>query len=597
MKCDDSRAQRSAKTWLGPLLVAGVGIASTGALAAMPAVTAPSPHPGLVLIQAPNQAEGQEPAGTATEPARDETPPDSFVELHEALAAARERLEELSRAAEAVAAAGQLQRELATVREENQQLLLELETWRAERAQLAAAKQSAEARALELTTAAEDATAKAQAIDEELVAVRWQNAQLNTSLAQARAARDKLEAEARQTQDALAAKIQELQTSSEQAAPDAARLREQLEESEQRIAAATSSRSAAEGRLAELSDRARQAEQEALGASQRLAAVDQELTAVREKFAVAEEARAQASARTAALGAERDQLRTQLADVAARLERTQADNTQLETQIAELREAAGSATDVARQNLIAVENRIRELNEALGAIGPAGGPLETDPLLLAEPDMRGAGEGAETQGSGQPAASEDATATPAAPESDDPEQVATEVAASDADADLELIKAASAANQPGDEQVAALLADLSVEKRVHVQGLLADLGSKVADQGLVTTVPGVLLFALNSDDVQESAHNTLAKVAELITVYDDRQVRIVGHTDAIGDAAYNKQLSERRAELVKQFFVDNFEVDEARLTTQGAGEAHPIASNATLEGRRANRRVEVLILD
>jgi OOP family OmpA-OmpF porin len=80
-------------------------------------------------------------------------------------------------------------------------------------------------------------------------------------------------------------------------------------------------------------------------------------------------------------------------------------------------------------------------------------------------------------------------------------------------------------------------------------------------------------------------------------VYDDRQVLIIGHSDAVGDAAYNKQLSERRAGLVKQFFIDNFELEGDRLSTQGWGESRPIASNATPEGRRANRRVEVLILD
>jgi OOP family OmpA-OmpF porin len=65
----------------------------------------------------------------------------------------------------------------------------------------------------------------------------------------------------------------------------------------------------------------------------------------------------------------------------------------------------------------------------------------------------------------------------------------------------------------------------------------------------------------------------------------------------MGDAAYNRQLSERRAELVKRFFVDNFELSADQLTTEGLGEARPIASNATAQGRRANRRVDVLILN
>ena len=58
-----------------------------------------------------------------------------------------------------------------------------------------------------------------------------------------------------------------------------------------------------------------------------------------------------------------------------------------------------------------------------------------------------------------------------------------------------------------------------------------------------------------------------------------------------------RQLSERRAELVKQFFVDRFKLAADRLSTEGLGEARPIASNDTPQGRRANRRVEVLILN
>jgi outer membrane protein OmpA-like peptidoglycan-associated protein len=142
-----------------------------------------------------------------------------------------------------------------------------------------------------------------------------------------------------------------------------------------------------------------------------------------------------------------------------------------------------------------------------------------------------------------------------------------------------------------------MLADLPLEKRQHVQGLLADLHSKLDERGLMTTVPGELLFAVNSDEAQAGAYDTLAKVAELIGMYDNRQVLIIGHSDARGDAAHNRQLSERRAERVKQIFVDYFELAADRLSTEGLGEARPIASNATPQGRRANRRVEVLILN
>jgi outer membrane protein OmpA-like peptidoglycan-associated protein len=96
--------------------------------------------------------------------------------------------------------------------------------------------------------------------------------------------------------------------------------------------------------------------------------------------------------------------------------------------------------------------------------------------------------------------------------------------------------------------------------------------------------------------VRSSAHDSLAKVAELIHLYQDQPVMIVGHTDAVGATEYNKTLSLRRASLVREFFIEHFDVEAARLATQGMGEQRPIASNATAAGRRANRRVEVLIL-
>jgi chemotaxis protein MotB len=589
MICGDSRAQRFAKAWWGPSLATLVGIGSTVELAAMP-VAPPGPQlSGPILIQGSTepQTDVQPPAGASSEAARDETAPGSFGELHEALAAARERLEELSRAAEAVAASGQLQQELAALQEENQQLQAEIAAVRAERAKLVAAQQAAEARAVELTEAAEQAKAKAQEMDQELVAMRWQNAQLNTSLAQARTTRDQMAAEARQTQNALRSKSEELEAAAEETAAETARLREQVEAGEQRMAAADRARSEAEARLSETRERLQQTEQEKARLNADLARVEAELATANEQRAAAEQDSAQLGERTAALEDERDGLRDRLAAVTERLERTQAANGQLEREVAELREAAGTATDVARQNLIAVENRIRELNEALAAIGPAAGPFETDPALMAEPGAPAPGEQADAEAPDSAAAVENVRVAPA-PQEPEP---------GGAEADLGRIKTASATHPRDDDEAAGMLADLPLEQRLHVQGLLADLDSKLDGQGLMTTVPGELLFAVNSDEVRESAHDTLAKVAELISVYDDRQVLIIGHSDAVGDAAYNKQLSERRAGLVKQFFVDNFELAEDRLSTQGWGEARPIAANTTPEGRRANRRVEVLILN
>jgi chemotaxis protein MotB len=589
MSCDDSRAQRLAKAWLGLSSAALVGIGSAVELAAMPATSSAPQLPGSILIQQSSEppVDVQPPPGPAREGAREEATSGSFIELHEALAAARERLEELSRAAEAVAATGQLQGELAALQEQNQQLQADIAAVRAARAELETARQAAEARAGEATDAAEQAKAKAQEMDQELVAMRWQNAQLNTSLAQARTARDQMQAEARQTQNALRTRLEELEAAAGQATSETVRLREQLEAAEQRAAAAGTASAEAQARLSETRERLQQAEQEKARAGEDLTRLETALATAKEQRAAAEQERAQVGRQTTAIEDERDELRDRLAGVSARLERAQAANGQLEAQIAELREAAGAATDVARQNLVAVENRIRELSDALAAIGPAGGPFEADPALLAQADAPAAGAQANLEAPPSAASVENVAAAARARE-DEPGGAAV---------DLNRIKTARLTEPGDDAEGAVMLADLPLEQRLHVQGLLADLDSKLDDQGLMTTVPGELLFAVNSDEVQGRAHDTLAKVAELISMYDDRQVLIIGHSDAVGDAAYNKQLSERRAGLVKQFFIDNFEVEGDRLATQGWGEARPIASNATPEGRRANRRVEVLILN
>ena len=583
MTLRDSRAQRFAITWGGPLLAALVGIGGANELAAMPLPATEAPLAGPTLIQQSTEPAAQQPAGAAGAPSANPSKPDSFTELREALTAARGRLEELSRAAEAVAATSQLQQELTALQAENQKLRAEIEAAQAERGELATAKQTAEARVTELTKTVEQATAKAREMDQELVAVRWQNAQLNTSLAQARTSADQMAAEARTTQTALQKRIEELEGGAKQTSAETARLRKQMEASRQRITATDSARTAAEARLNEMRDNLQQAEQEKASIGADLARAQGELAEAKQQ---AEREHAATGQRVAALEGEHDQLRTRLADITAELRRSETTKTELEDEVAELREAAGAATDAARENLIAVENQIRELNEALGAIGPGGGPLETDPALLAE----SAAPPERKQADGGGAAAAPVEKVPAAATPNQSPQPGG------ADADLQRIKTASVTH-PDDGEDSPMLADLPLEKRLQVQGLLADLHSNLDERGLITTVPGELLFAVDSDEVQSGAYDTLAKVAELIGTYDDRKVLIIGHSDAMGDAAHNRQLSERRAELVKQFFIDNFELTRDRLSTEGVGEGRPIASNATPQGRRANRRVEVLILN
>lgn len=72
------------------------------------------------------------------------------------------------------------------------------------------------------------------------------------------------------------------------------------------------------------------------------------------------------------------------------------------------------------------------------------------------------------------------------------------------------------------------------------------------------------------------------------------KIKIVGHTDSDGADADNLLLSKKRAESVKDKLVSSYQIDAARISTDGKGEAEPLADNKTKEGKAANRRVEFI---
>ena len=84
----------------------------------------------------------------------------------------------------------------------------------------------------------------------------------------------------------------------------------------------------------------------------------------------------------------------------------------------------------------------------------------------------------------------------------------------------------------------------------------------------------------------------LNQLTKLLTVHPElEKLWIEGHTDNTGTAAYNLSLSQRRADAVRDYLIQQG-VDSKRLVARGFGEEHPIAENKTSEGRAANRRVE-----
>lgn len=106
------------------------------------------------------------------------------------------------------------------------------------------------------------------------------------------------------------------------------------------------------------------------------------------------------------------------------------------------------------------------------------------------------------------------------------------------------------------------------------------------------TLPGVY-FAFDSDKVSPASAPALQAVVTVLTPHPDWRLVIEGHTDSVGGAAYNLDLSQRRAAAVRLALVEGYGIDGARLATAGFGLTQPVASNETAEGRARNRRVEL----
>lgn len=111
---------------------------------------------------------------------------------------------------------------------------------------------------------------------------------------------------------------------------------------------------------------------------------------------------------------------------------------------------------------------------------------------------------------------------------------------------------------------------------------------------LIVTMPQDILFALNSDTLRPDLQSDLRALATNLNNYPDSNVDIIGHTDNTGSAAFNQDLSERRARSVRNVLI-NSGVDGFRLRAVGRGEDQPVASNLDEAGRAQNRRVEIVI--
>ena len=114
------------------------------------------------------------------------------------------------------------------------------------------------------------------------------------------------------------------------------------------------------------------------------------------------------------------------------------------------------------------------------------------------------------------------------------------------------------------------------------------------EEGVVVTMKDKILFDVDSAALKPGAQGSLREISEVLAKYPKTEVTIAGHTDSTGKETYNQTLSERRANAVRFYLVDQG-IGGGRVTSTGFGADQPIASNTDEMGRSQNRRVELHI--
>lgn len=201
----------------------------------------------------------------------------------------------------------------------------------------------------------------------------------------------------------------------------------------------------------------------------------------------------------------------------------------------------------------------------------------------AELEKRDAVKAAETQAEMEKQAALQATATQAEME----KQAALKAANDKAAADLQVQQAAI---QKGQQD----LQDSEKRTAEAVAALATLVAVKEEERGLVVTLSGSVLFRSAESTLLPPARVKLDQVANALLAIRTRNLIVEGHTDSQGTDAYNRELSQRRADAVRDYLVQR-SYPASHIQSRGQGEGSPIANNASAEGRANNRRVEIVI--
>jgi outer membrane protein OmpA-like peptidoglycan-associated protein len=169
--------------------------------------------------------------------------------------------------------------------------------------------------------------------------------------------------------------------------------------------------------------------------------------------------------------------------------------------------------------------------------------------------------------------------------------------ASNQRAGMAIVNAADAQRQAADARAQTRDAqDQANDARARaeqLQVLLNELSAKQTERGIVITMSDVL-FATDVARLNPQGLETARKLAELLKQNPQRTVAVEGFTDSTGSAGHNQDLSQRRAESVREALGQQG-VDPARVSARGYGEGRPVATNDTAANRQLNRRVEIVL--
>jgi len=181
----------------------------------------------------------------------------------------------------------------------------------------------------------------------------------------------------------------------------------------------------------------------------------------------------------------------------------------------------------------------------------------------------------------------------------DAERARAEAESAKQAADAEAQQARAQAQQA---QAAAAQAEQDKAKAEQEKNALRDqlreqlnvvLETRETARGLIVNVSDVL-FDTGSANLKPGAREKLARVAGILATHADLHIEVEGHTDSVGTAEYNQRLSERRAQSVRDYLVQQ-KIPPTTVDTTGFGKSRPVASNDTAAGRQQNRRVEMVV--